>query len=199
MVRFLFFKEEFTIANFNYASNYGKDRRPNKNTDLVNELIRFPEVLVIGPNGESFGKMTRYEALKKAEEYELDLLCVSPNTTPPVCKILNYGKQRFENQKKTKEAKKNQKIIEVKEIQLTPQIGQHDLDTKVKAGIKFLSEGNKIKVALRYRGRQMAHLEVGEEVMKRFIAAIEEFGVVEKAPFMEGRLLTAFIAGKGKK
>ncbi|MBS6442051.1 MAG: translation initiation factor IF-3, partial [Coprobacillus sp.] len=128
-------------------------KKPDKgNGDLVNESIRFPEVLVIGPNGESLGVMNRYQALQKAGEFDLDLLCVAPQAKPPVCKIINYGKYRFEQQKKQREAKKNQNIIVTKEIQLTPVIGQHDLETKVRAAIKFFKDGNKVKVVLRFRG-----------------------------------------------
>ena len=142
--------------------------------------------------------MPRLRALQVAETYNLDLVCVSKDANPPVCKILNYGKYRFELQKKQKEMKKNQKAkeIEVKEIQLTPVIGQHDLDTKIKIANKFLVAGDKVKVALRFRGRQLSHVEVGEEVMNRFIAMCSEVGAVEKKPVMDGRNLTATLAPK---
>lgn len=143
--------------------------------------------------------MSRFEAFKKAEEYELDLLCVAPNANPPVCKIVNYGKYRFESQKKAKEAKKNQKIIEIKEIQLTPQIGEHDIQTKVKAAIRFLSDGNKIKVGVRFRGRQLSHVEVGEDVLKKFISYVTDYATVEKAPSLDGKWLTCVLASKTKK
>jgi len=156
-------------------------------------------VLVIGPNGESLGVMNRYQALQKAGEFDLDLLCVAPQAKPPVCKIINYGKYRFEQQKKQREAKKNQNIVITKEIQLTPVIGQHDLETKVRAAIKFFKEGNKVKVVLRFRGRQLSHVEVGEDVMNRFIALVEEYGTVEKKPVLDGKLLTAVLASKVKK
>ena len=143
--------------------------------------------------------MSRFEALKKADEYGLDLLCVAPNAVPPVCKILNYGKYRFESQKKAKEAKKNQKVIEIKEVQLTPQIGEHDIQTKVKNAIKFLQEGNKVKVGVRFRGRQMTHIEVGQEVLNKFIDYVSEYAIVEKAPLMEGRWLNCVLASKIKK
>ena len=143
--------------------------------------------------------MSRYEAFKKADEYGLDLLCVAPNAVPPVCKIINYGKYRFESQKKAKEAKKNQKIIEIKEVQLTPQIGEHDIQTKVKNAIKFLQDGNKVKVGVRFRGRQMAHIEVGQEVLDKFINYVSEYAIVEKPPLMEGRWLNCVLASKVKK
>lgn len=143
--------------------------------------------------------MNRYQALQKAGEFDLDLLCVAPQAKPPVCKIINYGKYRFEQQKKQREAKKNQNIIVTKEIQLTPVIGQHDLETKVRAAIKFFNDGNKVKVVLRFRGRQLSHVEVGEDVMNRFIALVEEYGTVEKKPVLDGKLLTAVLASKVKK
>lgn len=176
--------------------NIKKDRY---NGDIVNERIRFPEVLVIGPNGESLGKMKRFEAMKKAEEYELDLLCVAPQANPPVCKIVNYGKYRFDNQKKAKEAKKNQKITEVKEIQLSPQIGQHDIETKVKAAIKFFEEGNKVKVGVRFKGRQLSHPEVGEEVLNKFLDYVKDYSNVEKKPVLDGKWLTCVLSSKTKK
>lgn len=181
------------------ASNQGPRRNDRNNGDLVNEAIYFQEVLVIGPNGESLGVMSRYNALNKASEYDLDLLCVAPQAKPPVCKIMNYGKYRFEQQKKSREAKKNQNIIVVKEVQLTPVIGQHDLETKVRHAIRFLKEGNKVKVVLRFRGRQLTHVEVGEDVMNRFIALVEEYAIIEKKPVLDGKLLTAVLASKVKK
>ena len=172
------------------SKNQNRPKNDKFSGDLVNEKIHFKEVLVIGPDGESLGKMSRFNALNKAEEYELDLLCVAPNANPPVCKIINYGKYRFESQKKAKEAKKNQKIIEIKEIQLTPTIGEHDIQTKVKAAIRFLNDGNKIKVGVRFRGRQLSHVEVGEEVLNKFIDYVKEYSVIEKAPSLDGKWLT---------
>ncbi len=181
-------------------NNLKNGRKPMKNqpTDMVNELVRFPKVLLIGPNGEQLGVMSSREAQFKANEYDLDLLCVAPNAEPPVCKIINYGKYRFEQQKKAKEAKKNQHVIELKEIQLTPQIGGHDMDTKSRAAIKFLSEGNKVKVGVRFRGRQMTHIEVGQEVMDKFIQSVMDYGVVEKPAAMDGRWMIAILAPKKK-
>ncbi len=174
-------------------------KKDRYNGDIVNERIRFPEVLVIGPNGESLGKMSIFEAYKKAEEYDLDLLCVAPQGKPPVCKIINYGKYRFEAQKKAKEAKKNQKIIEIKEVQLSPQIGQHDIETKVKAAIKFLEDGNKVKVGVRFKGRQMSHPEVGDEVLNKFLEYVKDYAVIEKKPVLDGRWLTCVLSSKIKK
>ena len=202
-IRFLLLLRRKLIIATNQKpnQNFGNKNRQanNKNGDLVNEFIRFPEVLVIGPNGESFGVMSRYDAIRKAESFNLDLLCVHPTGKPPVCKILNYGKYRFEAQKKAKEAKKNQKIIEVKEIQLTPQIGEHDLLTKAKAANKFLEDGNKIKVGVRFKGRQLSHVEVGENVLNKFIELVKDNANVEKAPFLEGKWLTCMLSSKIKK
>ena len=180
----------------NFSGNRNKPN--NQNKELVNENIRFPSVLLIGPNGEQLGTMSSREAQLKANEYDLDLFCVAPNAQPPVCKILNYGKFRFEQQKKAKEAKKNQHTIETKEVQLTPQIGAHDMETKARAAIKFLQDGNKVKVGVRFRGRQMTHLEVGQEVMDKFIQLLSEYSVVEKPSNMEGRWMITILAPKRK-
>lgn len=166
----------------------------NQPKELVNENIRFPSVLVIGPEGEQLGVMSSREAQFEANKRNLDLFCVAPGANPPVCKILNYGKYRYEQQKKAKENRKNQVKIEVKEIQLTPQIGIHDLETKARAASKFIAEGNKVKVGVRYRGRQMTHLEVGEETLKKFIEILGDSIVIEKQPSMDGRWLVAVLA-----
>ena len=169
------------------------------NKDLyINEQIRAKEVMVIGPNGEQLGVMSSREAQLEANKLNLDLLCVAPNSTPPVCKILNYGKFRYEQQKKAKENRKNQVKIEVKEIQLTPQIGLHDMETKARAASKFIAQGNKIKIGVRYRGRQMTHLEVGEETLNKFIELLGDTVQIEKPAAMEGRWLIAILAPKRK-
>ena len=192
---FLLVKE---ITVINYPIKQGPQRPNKQNADLINEKVRFPEVLLIGVNGEQLGRMSSKEAYDYAVRAELDLVCVAPNAQPPVCKILNYGKYRFEQQKKAKENKKKQHIIEIKEVQLTPQIGIHDLETKAKAARKFLENGDKVKVGVRFRGRQMTHLDIGEETMNRFIACLEDISVVEKKPEMEGRWMNAVIAPKRK-
>ena len=143
--------------------------------------------------------MSSKEAYNIAVQHDLDLLCVAPNANPPVCKIINYGKYRFEQQKKARESKKKQHVIELKEVQLTPQIGDHDLETKSKAARKFLLDGNKVKVGVRFRGRQMTHIEVGEEVINKFIASLEDISSVEKKPSMDGKRLTGIISPKSKK
>jgi len=174
-------------------------KRPEANSDIVNERVRFPEVLVIGPEGESMGKMSSRAAYDLAVRHDLDLLCVAPNANPPVCKILNYGKYRFEAQKRARENRKNQKIVEIKEVQLTPQIGIHDLMVKVKAAIGFFQEGNKVKVGVRFRGRQLAHPEVGREMLNKFVALVEEYATIEKEAILEGKWLSAILASKIKK
>ena len=134
----------------------------------------------------------------KANSYDLDLVCIAPTANPPVCKILNYSKYKFEQQKKAKEAKKNQRTIEVKEVQLTPQIGAHDLETKARAARKFLEAGNKVKVGVRFRGRQMSHTDIGQDVLDNFISLLEDACVIEKPSAMEGRWLIATLAPKKK-
>ncbi len=174
-------------------------RMPVKETtDLVNKLIRFPEVLVIDQNGVSQGVMSRRDALYLAEQAELDLLCVAPMAKPPVCKIVDYGKYRFEQQKKSKEMKKNQKVIENKEVRFTPQTDLHDLEVKAKATIKWLQDDCKVKVTVRFRGRQLSHIEVGEETMRQFLALVAEYSNVDKQPVMEGRQLFAILSPKKK-
>lgn len=186
------------MIKINYFQRNAELKRP-KNTDLVNENIRFPEVLVIDEQGKQLGKMSTRDARNIATSHNLDLYCVAPNVNPPVCKILDYGKFRFEKQKKEKENKKKQHVIDIKEIQLTPQIGEHDLLVKIKAASRFLEEGNKVKVGVRFRGRQMTHLEVGEAVMNRFIDELKEVSQVDKAPSMDGRWLNAVLTAKSKK
>ena len=134
------------------------------NDDLVNENIRFKEVLVIGPKGEQLGVMMRREALEKAYDYELDLLCVAPNGNPPVCKIVDYGRYRFEAQKKAKEAKRNQHVTEVKPMRLSPVIDTHDFETKLRQARNWVEDGMKVKIDMRFRGRLITRLEVGKKV-----------------------------------
>ena len=188
------------IANYNQPQG-GKPKFVKDDGDIVNERIRFEEVRLIGPVGEQLGTMSSREALKIAEEYGLDLLCVSPKAVPPVCKILNYGKFKFDKQKQDKENRKNSKknVIELKEIQLTPQIGDHDLMTKVKASIKFLENGDKLKVGVRFKGRQMAHTEIGLEVLNKFLDYVKEYGTVDKEPVLDGRWYSCTVSSKTKK
>ena len=172
---------------------------PIKNNDyLVNDAIRFPKVLVIDAQGNALGVKDRREALSLAREANLDLFCISPQATPPVCKILDFGKYRYQLEKKKKENEKKQKamIQDLKQIQLSPVIDTHDIQTKCRHAINFLKDGDKVKVVVRFKGRQMAHPEVGEEVMNRFIAMVGDAAVVEKKPVMDGRNLRATLAPK---
>ena len=140
--------------------------------------------------------MSAQEALSLAAEQELDLVKISPNATPPVCKIMDYGKYRFEQLKKEKEAKKNQRVVEVKEIRMSPNIDTNDLNVKVKNAQKFLSDGNRVKVTVRFRGREMAHTNLGEQLLKQFGEACADFGSVDKAPKLEGRNMSMFLTPK---
>ena len=171
----------------------------NKDGDLVNEYIRFPEVLLIDENGESLGIKSRVEALAIAKGRGLDLLCVAPGAKPAVCKIVNYGKYRFEQQKKAKEAKKNMKVMDVKEVRLSLNIDVGDFNTKANHARRFLSDGNKVKVSIRFRGREMAHAENGNVIMDRFAEACAEVGTVEKPAKLEGRSMLMFLVPKTTK
>lgn len=160
---------------------------------LINEQIRFAEVQVIDEKGEKIGKMSTGKALDMAYEKGLDLVLVSPNKDNPVCKMLNYSKYKFEMAKKAKEARKNQKIIEIKEIRLSPNIDKHDLEVKAKNANKFIASGNKVKVSMRFRGRELNFVNQGKEIMKNFCEMLE--GVqVDKVPKMEGKNLTMFLS-----
>lgn len=172
--------------------------KTNKNEELINENIRFKEVLLIDDKGEQVGVVSSREALEMALHRNLDLVCVAPKAEPPVCKIIDYGKYRFETQKKAKEAKKNQKIQDTKEIRLSPVIDTHDIETKLKNARKFIEKGDRLKVSMRFRGRQMAHTNIGLEIMKRFVEGLEDISIVEKKPALEGNHLIMFIAPKKK-
>ena len=160
---------------------------------LVNESIKAKEVRVIGPDGEQVGIMSSDNALRTAYDKGLDLILISPNAQPPVCRIADYGRYRYEQEKREKEAKKKQNIIEVKEVQLSCRIDTHDFETKVKHALRFLGEGNKVKVVLRFRGREMSHQEIGKEILDRFREAVKESGTVDKTPNLEGRLMTMIV------
>ncbi len=165
----------------------------------INEEIRDKEVRVITSEGEQLGIMSAKDALAAAEERNLDLVKIAPNAQPPVCKIMDYGKYRFEQAKREKDAKKNQKVVEIKEIRLGLKIDTHDFETKGNHAIKFLKSGNKVKVSIRFRGRELGHPEIGYDTMQRFAVYCEEFGVVEKPAKMEGRNMLMFLAPKPAK
>lgn len=161
----------------------------------INEAIRDREVRLIGADGSQLGVMSGREALRLAQEQDQDLVKIAPQAQPPVCKIMDYGKYRFEQQKREKEAKKNQKVIEIKEIRLSLNIDTNDFNTKVNQAEKFLKAGHKIKVSIRFRGREMAHTNLGLEVEKRFADALSD-AQIDKAPKLEGRSMQMFMSPK---
>ena len=166
----------------------------------VNEQIRVREIRLIDDEGEQKGIVPTIEALRMARERDLDLVEVSPNANPPVCKILDFGKYRFEQEKKLRDSKKNQKVLKIKEIRMQPKIGSGDLDTKAKHVQEFLNEGDKVKVTIRFRGRELAHTELGFDVLKEVEKRLEEGSyVVEKAAAMDGRFMSMTLASKVKK
>ena len=165
----------------------------------INEEIRDKEVRLIGADGQQKGVMSPRDALKMAQALDLDLVKVAPQAKPPVCKILDYGKYRFEMQKKEKEAKKNQKVIELKEIRLSLNIDTNDFNTKVNQAAKFLQQGHKVKVSIRFRGREMAHTEIGRDLLTKFAEQCGEVANMEKAAKMEGRNMSIFLAPKAGK
>ncbi len=169
------------------SQNFIERYKTIKKEHQINEDIRDRELRVIGENGEQLGIMSAKEAISLAEEKGLDLVKISPTATPPVCKIMNYGKFLFEQTKRQKEAKKNQKVVETKEVWLSMTIDVGDLNVKAKQAQKFLSAGNKVKVSIRMRGRQMAHSDLSIEVMNRFYEIVKDFGQMEKKPLLEGR------------
>ena len=180
-VRFFSFWRCFTIANVNYE---------------INEEILDKELRIISDTGEQLGIMSAEEALKIAEERELDLVKISPAAKPPVCKIMDYGKFRFEQAKREKEAKKNQRVMEVKEVRMSPNIDANDFNTKLKNAQKFLNDGDRVKVSIRFRGREMAHMNLGADTMKRFAAFLADCSVVEKQPLVDGRKMIMILAAK---
>ena len=161
---------------------------------LINEDIKAKEVRVIGEDGEPIGIMTPEAALKIAYDQGYDLVLMAPQAQPPVCRIMDYGKFRFERDKKEKEAKKKQQVVELKEIQLSCRIDTHDFETKVRHAQRFLSEGNKVRVVMRFKGREMSHMAIGQEIMQKFRESCSEKGAVDKAPVLDGRLLSMVIA-----
>lgn len=162
----------------------------------INEEIRDKEVRVIGADGSQLGIIPTRDAMARAIEANLDLVKIAPQATPPVCRIMDYGKYRFEQAKREKEAKKNQKVIEVKEIRLSLNIDTHDFETKAGHAKRFLSDGNRVKVSIRFRGREMAHANLGHDIMARFAEACFEYGSVEKTPKLEGRSMIMFLSAK---
>ena len=174
-----------------YNNNNNKGQR-------INDMIRVREVRLIDDEGNQKGIVPTLEALKMAKEKDLDLVGVSPNANPPVCKILDFGKYRFEQEKKLRESKKNQKVLKLKEIRMQPKIGSGDLDTKAKHVQEFLDEGSKVKVTIRFRGRELAHTELGYDVLQEVLKRLTSAYVVEKAPAMDGKTMSMTISAKAK-
>ena len=184
-IRFLFYYlEVLTIAKLDHQ---------------LNEEIRDKEVRLIGADGAQLGIMSAAQANEMAEEQGLDLVKISPNAVPPVCKIMDYSKFCFDQKKREKEAKKNQKVVEVKEIRMSPSIDTNDFNTKVKNAQKFLKDGNRVKVSVRFRGREMAHTNIGEKLLMDFAEACAELATMEKNPKLEGRFMGMFLAPKNSK
>ena len=162
----------------------------------TNDEIRDKEVRLIDQAGEQLGIMSSQEALRLAEEQNLDLVKISPNAVPPVCKIMDYGKYRFEQTKREKEARKNQRVVEIKEIRMSPSIDLNDFNVKLRNAQKFLSEGNRCKVTVRFRGREMAHTDIGRDLLNQFAEQCAEVAVLDKTPKLEGRMMSIFLSPK---
>ena len=184
VIRFLFYLEVLIIAKLDHQ---------------LNEEIRDKELRIIGADGAQLGIMSAAQANQIAEEQGLDLVKISPNAVPPVCKIMDYSKFCFDQKKREKEAKKNQHVVEIKEIRMSPSIDTNDFNTKVKAAQKFLADGNRVKVSVRFRGREMAHTNLGEKLLMDFSAACAETASMEKNPKLEGRFMAMFLTPKNSK
>ena len=184
----LFFFAWDNFVKFWEVSTIAKDQTQ------INEKIRAKELRLVGQDGEQIGVKSKQEALEMAERVDLDLVIVAPNAKPPVARIMDYGKFKFEQQKKEKEMKKKQKTINVKEIRLSPTIEEHDFQTKLKNGRKFLSKGDKCKVSIRFRGRAITHKEIGQRQLEKFAEECKDLATVEQKPKMEGRQMFLMLA-----
>ena len=171
----------------------------SKQGHQINEEIRDKEVRLVSADGEQLGIMNAQEALSKAEEANLDLVKISPNAVPPVCKLMDYGKFKFEQTKREKEAKKNQRVVEIKEVRMSPGIDVNDFNVKLRNALKFLSEGNRCKVTVRFRGREMAHTNIGQDLLLKFAEECGESAVLDKSPKLEGRHMSIFLSPKPAK
>lgn len=165
----------------------------------INEEINDSEIRLIDEEGNQLGIMSPADALKIAVEKDLDLVKIAPTSKPPVCRIMDYGKYRFEQAKREKEARKNQHVIEIKEVRLSPGIGTNDFNTKLKSGLKFLADGDRVKVTVRFRGREMAHTEIGEELLLQFAESCKDVASVDKNPKLDGRHMSMFLSPKSQK
>ncbi|MBE6583964.1 MAG: translation initiation factor IF-3 [Ruminococcaceae bacterium] len=189
-----FFVRRFCFAGATYYKwRYGTIAANNTKDTLINEAIDYKEVRVIGDDGEQLGIISSDKALKMAYDKGLDLVLMSAQSNPPVCKIMDYGKYRFDREKREKEAKKKQQTVELKEIQLSPRIDTHDFETKVKHARRFLESGNKVRVVMRFRGREMSHMAIGREIIDKFAETCSDIGTVDKKPALDGRLLSMVI------
>ena len=166
---------------------------------MINEEIRDREVRVVDQNGAQLGIMSTHQALLLAEERQLDLVKIAPQARPPVCKLMDYGKYRFEQSKREKEARKNQKVISVKEVRLSPTIEEHDMQVRVRDCVKFLQNGDRVKVSIRFRGRMITHSDVGLQVMNEFFARVKDYAVQDRKPSTEGRTMTMMLSPKQDK
>lgn len=165
---------------------------------MINDEIRDKEVRLIDSDGSQLGIVSSKDAKQIAYEKNLDLVKIAPKATPPVCRIMDYGKYKFEAAKKEKEARKNQKTVDVKEIRLSPSIDDHDFNTKLNHAIKFLKNGDRVKVSVRFRGRELHHAQLGEDILKRFGEGVSEVGTVDKMPKLEGRFMNMFVSPKAQ-
>ena len=171
----------------------------SKQAHQINEDIRDKEVRLVSATGEQLGILPLAEAMAKAEEANLDLVKISPNADPPVCKLMDYGKYRFEQSKREKEAKKNQRVVEIKEVRMSPSIDVNDFNVKLRNAQKFLAEGNRCKVTVRFRGREMAHTNIGQDLLLKFAEECGEIAVMDKSPKLEGRHMSIFLSPKPAK
>ena len=177
---------------FNLFNNL---RRYTEISDLmINERIRDKEVRLVGSDGEQLGIVSGKEALRMAREADLDLVKIAPTAKPPVCKIIDYSKYRYEQARREKEAKKKQKTMEVKEVRMSPNIDKNDLNTKANQARKFIEKGNKVKVSLRFRGREMSHINYSKQILDQFFEKLEDIAVIDKPPKMEGRTMVMFLS-----
>lgn len=168
-------------------------------THQINDDIRDKEVRLIDDEGNQLGIMSTEDAMKIAYEKDLDLVKIAPGSNPPVCKIMDYGKFRFEQSKRDKEARKNQHVVEIKEIRMSPKIDTNDFNVKLRNGQKFLNEGNRLKVTIRFRGREMAHTDIGANLLKKFAEECDEIAAMDKNPKLEGRHMSMFLSPKAQK
>ena len=188
---------DITSGQSDYPLFYRSYKEGTTISDLmINEQIRDKEVRLIGVDGEQLGIMSARDAMRMAREAELDLVKIAPTAKPPVCKIIDYGKFKYEQARKDKEAKKKQRTIEIKEVRLSPNIEENDLNTKVGAARKFIQKGDKVKVTLRFRGREMAHVQKTRQILDVFAEKLSDIAVVEKAPKLEGRQMMMFLTEK---